>query len=247
MDYQIEESGKEETGYTEESAYFLQGKGQQEPELKPIGDCAYGEIEALDRTLTFVIRNATFLPQVVTIFAPDQEPLVNPLGTTVDVQELVGIPSLAPSNTHNYLRRDVLVNNIAIQGMKYIVDSADQFANAIACQRIRATGKLQQYLFQPQNYISPTNMNPAMIDASDFGIVVDGRTWINFPINARFEGQPPRQITVQFTIKKSLDMSQEIFCKPPVQVSVRPRLTGNPVADIQLKKNFYMIEESTRN
>src|SRR3989344_8413712 len=146
-----------------ESHYFMQGGEEQ---------CNSNLIEKLNRTLTLRIRNASAtLTQSALVFAADREPIVQPLGVTVTVEELNGI---MPS-THNYLRRDLLVKNIAFKGLKVIVNNNAQFANQLIFQRIAPTGKLLQYIFQPSNFLSPTNLSGTVIDVTDFGLIADGR------------------------------------------------------------------------
>jgi hypothetical protein len=121
-----------------------------------------------------------------------------------------------------------------IQGLKYFVGNATQFANAFTIQKRFPTGKLVQYIWQPANYVSPTNLNPLVIDAIDFGLVVDGRTSIQVPVD--FLGQT-NQVTLVFTLKAKTSNSHMLFGKNPKELAVAPRVVGNPVADIALVRS----------
>lgn len=201
-----------------ESSFFAQGGA--EASVQNI-------VEPLDRTLTFRIANAgPTNPAVAILFDGNVIPLVQPAGVTVTVAETGG-----GAGSHDQVRTETLGNPFVIQGLKYFVGNATQFANAFTIQKRFPTGKLIQYIWQPTNYVSPTNLNPLVIDAIDFGIVVDGRTSIQVPVD--FLGVT-NTVTLTFTLKAKSSNSHMLFGKNPKELAVAPRVVGNPVADIAL-------------
>lgn len=201
-----------------ESNYFAQGG--LEASLQNV-------VEPLDRTLTFRVVNAgPSNPAIAILFDGNVTPLVQPAGVTVTVAETGG-----GANSHDQVRTETLGNPFVIQGLRYFVASATQYANAFTIQKRFPTGKLLQYLWQPTNYVSPTNLNPLVIDAIDFGLVVDGRTSIQLPID--FTGQA-NSLTLTFTLKAKTSNAHMLFGKNPKELAVAPRIVGNPVADIAL-------------
>lgn len=204
-----------------ESGFFAQGGGEA---------AVQNVVEPLDRTLTFRVANAgPSNPAVAILFDGNVTPLVQPAGVTVTVAETGG-----GANSHDQVRTETLGNPFVIQGLKYFVGNATQFANAFTIQKRFPTGKLIQYIWQPTNYVSPTNLNPLVIDAIDFGIVVDGRTSIQVPVD--FTGLT-NVVTLTFTLKAKTSNSHMLFGKNPKELAVAPRVVGNPVADIALVRS----------
>lgn len=207
--------------YLNESGFFAQGGAEASVQ---------NVVEPLDRTLTFRVANAgPSNPAVAILFDGNVTPLVQPAGVTVTVAETGG-----GANSHDQVRTETLGNPFVIQGLKYFVGNATQFANAFTIQKRFPTGKLIQYIWQPTNYVSPTNLNPLVIDAIDFGIVVDGRTSIQVPVD--FTGQT-NVVTLTFTLKAKTSNSHMLFGKNPKELAVAPRVVGNPVADIALVRS----------
>lgn len=204
-----------------ESGFFAQGGAEASVQ---------NVVEPLDRTLTFRVANAgPSNPAVAILFDGNVTPLVQPAGVTVTVAETGG-----GANSHDQVRTETLGNPFVIQGLKYFVGNATQFANAFTIQKRFPTGKLIQYIWQPTNYVSPTNLNPLVIDAIDFGIVVDGRTSIQVPVD--FTGQT-NVVTLTFTLKAKTSNAHMLFGKNPKELAVAPRVVGNPVADIALVRS----------
>ena len=204
-----------------ESNYFAQGGN--EAALQNV-------VEPLDRTLTFRVTNAgPTNPAVAILFDGNVSPLVQPAGVTVTVAETGG-----GAGSHDQVRVETLGNPFVIQGLRYFVGNAQQFGNAFTIQKRFPTGSLRQYLWQPTNYVSPTNLNPLVIDAIDFGLVVDGRTQIQVPVD--FTGAP-NVLTLVFTLKAKTSNAHMLFGKNPKELALAPRLVGNPVADIALTRS----------
>jgi hypothetical protein len=204
-----------------ESNYFAQGG---------LEAAMQNVVEPLDRTLTFRVTNAgPANPAVAILFDGNVNPLVQPAGVTVTVAETGG-----GAGSHDQVRTETLGNPFVIQGLRYFVGAATQFANAFTIQKRFPTGKLIQYLWQPTNYVSPTNLNPLVIDAIDFGLVVDGRTSIQVPVE--FLGVA-NTVTLTFTLKAKTSNAHMLFGKNPKELAVAPRQVGNPVADIALVRS----------
>lgn len=204
-----------------ESNYFAQGG---------LEAAMQNVVEPLDRTLTFKVVNAgPTNPAVAILFDGNVNPLVQPAGITVTVAETGG-----GAGSHDQVRTETLGNPFVIQGLRYFVGNATQYSNAFTIQKRFPTGKLVQYLWQPTNYVSPTNLNPLVIDAIDFGLVVDGRTSIQVPVD--FAGAP-NTLTLTFTLKAKTSNAHMLFGKNPKELAVAPRVVGNPVADIALVRS----------
>ena len=186
--------------------------------------CVQNILEPLNRTFTFVITdtNAPAGTDTAILFDANTTPLVQPAGVTVVVQE----------SSHEDVRNDVRSNPVAIQGLRMFVDNAIQFTNPYQILKRYPQGKEIRYLFQPTNYQSPTNLQGLIIDAPDFGVVVDGRTRILIPITRL---APSATVTVVFTLKAATAVAHELFSKSPKELAVAPRPTGNPVADLAIQ------------
>jgi hypothetical protein len=205
-----------------ESNYFAQGG---------LEAAMQNVVEPLDRTLTFRVTNAgPGAPAVAILFDGNVSPLAQPAGVTVTVAETGG-----GAGSHDQVRVETLGNPFVIQGLRYFVGNAQQFGNAFTIQKRFPTGKLIQYLWQPTNYVSPTNLNPLVIDAIDFGLVVDGRTSIQVPVD--FSPPAATIITLVFTLKAKTSNAHMLFGKNPKELAVAPRIVGNPVADIALMRS----------
>lgn len=204
-----------------ESNYFAQGG---------LEAAMQNVVEPLDRTLTFRVINAgPTNPAVAILFDGNVTPLVQPAGVTVTVAETGG-----GAGSHDQVRTETLGNPFVIQGLRYFVGNATQYGNAFTIQKRFPTGKKVEYLWQPTNYVSPTNLNPLVIDAIDFGLVVDGRTSIQVPVD--FTGAP-NSLTLTFTLKAKTSNAHMLFGKNPKELAVAPRVVGNPVADIALVRS----------
>ena len=199
-----------------ESSYFAQGGSEM---------ALQNVVEPLDRTLTFRVTSVAPAVggEVATLFDGNVSPLIQPAGITVTVAETGG-----GAGSHDQVRTESLGNPFVIQGLRYFVGAATQFANAFTIQKRNITGGLRQYLWQPTNYVSPTNLNPLVIDAIDFGIVIDGRTAIFVPVNVG------ETLTLTFTVKAKTSNNQVLFGKSPKELAIAARPTGNPLGDITL-------------
>lgn len=203
-----------------ESGYFAQGG--MEAQMQNV-------VEPLNRTFTFVITNANLGAgsDTAILFAGNITPLVQPAGITVTVQETGG-----GITSHDEVRNESLGNPFIIQGLRYFFGTTAQAANAFTIQKRFVNGKLVQYLWQPTNYLSPSNLNPSLLDSPDFGVVVDGRTQIQVPVN-RGAGVPPvaNVVTLVFTVKAQSSNSNWFFNKPVKDFAYAPRPAGVPIFD----------------
>ncbi len=199
-----------------ESNFFAQGG---------MDAAMHNVMEPLDRTLTFKVTSASPAAggEVAILFDGNVSPLVQPAGITVTVAETGG-----GAGSHNQVRTESLANSFVIQGLKFLVGSAAQFSNAFTIEKRNVTGGLRQYIWQPANYVSPSNLNPLVIDAIDFGVVIDGRTSLQIPVNLN------ETLTLIFTLKARQTTSNQLFNKGPKQLAVAPRLTGISPMDAQI-------------
>lgn len=171
-------------------------------------------IEPYDRTLTFIITNTSGALADAILFG-GYENAPQPAGVTVTVVE----------SSHEEVRRETESNPYYFAGMKVRVTNEIQFGNPFKIRRKYATGSLSQGIYQPENYISPTNFNAKIIDDPSFKILIDGRTSIVIPI---FDGIT---MTITFTTSSRANVANLVKGKNPKQVSPYIRPTGNPAID----------------
>lgn len=205
----------------EESGYFIQGGSEP---------CNQNILEPLQTTFKLRILNLNGTPATATLFG----------GTANRPQELGIIvllnnePQTILQIGHEFVKRDSLNNPFMIQGLKYTLGGGSfapkvqQFTNNLLLRRIYPTGKRLQYRWQPQNYISPTNLNTLVIDAPDFGLMVDGRTSIRVPM------LPLSEVNLMFTVKRWVEFSKQLIGDDLIETANNPRLTGNPIADMEI-------------
>ncbi len=227
-------SGSDLTGSNysaDELNYFAQGGADAPSQL----------LEPLNRTLTFVVQNnANPVSQLTAIlFAgnvpPPSQTTLEPTGITVAVQETGGVVG----TSHDIVRQESLANPFVIQGLRYFFPNTVQLSNAFTIAKQDIQGKTTSYIWQATNYVSPTNFNSLIVDAPDFGVVVDGRTRIEVPLIAgTLVGQSvtASSVTLVFTVKAKVITTNSIFGKGVKEMAQAPRMTGNPLADIQLSE-----------
>lgn len=209
-----------ELGYSaEDLGYFAQGGAES---------ATQNVVEPLDRTLTFRLANPDPVAQTAILFDGNVQPLLQPGGVTVTVAETGG-----GVGSHEEVRNETLGNPFAIQGARVFFGTVNQLSNAWTIRKKMITGKVTEYLWQPTNYVSPTNLNPNLIDAIDFGLLVDGRTSIRVPLPAAVN-QVPEVMTITFTVKAKTSIGHVLFNNSPKELATAPRTIGNPIADRQI-------------
>ena len=209
-----------ELGYEgSELGYFAQGGAES---------ATQNVVEPLDRTLTFRLANVAVTDETAILFDGNVTPLVQPAGVTVTVAETGG-----GVGSHDEVRNETLGNPFAIQGARVFFGTINQLSNAWTIRKKMVTGKVTEYLWQPTNYVSPTNLNPNLIDAIDFGLLVDGRTSVRVPMPASVN-QVPEVMTITFTVKAKTSIGHVLFNNSPKELASAPRTIGNPIADRQI-------------
>lgn len=213
-----------ELGYSaEDLGYFAQGGAES---------ATQNVVEPLDRTLTFRLTNVCVggvgAAQTAILFDGNVNPISQPIGIDVTVAETGGGPG-----SHQEVRNETLGNPFAIQGARVFFGTVNQLSNAWTIRKKMITGKVTEYLWQPTNYVSPTNLNPNLIDAIDFGLLVDGRTSIRVPLPAPVNCVP-EVMTITFTVKAKTSIGHVLFNNSPKELATAPRTIGNPIADRQI-------------
>ena len=165
-------------------------------------------------TISIQVRNLTDTAQTAILFAANREPFYQPVGVTVIVQEIQSVIF----ESHNYLRRDILVNPIKLQGMKYYVSDPSQFINNLQVGYIPPYGKTKFQSFIPQRYLSPFQAQTGSLEAKDFALTVDANTQILVPIN------PKTTATLVFTayFKKQINNQsrKDIYSNNPTKSKI---------------------------
>lgn len=173
-------------------------------------------IEPYDRTLTFIIQRSGGVGATIdAVLFGAFENAAQDASITVSVAE----------SSHAIIREETKSNPYHIRGQKVRVTDAIQFGNPFKVQRQFATGSFSQGIYQPENYISPTNFNDKIIDDPNFSLLVDGRTAIRVPM---LDGIT---MTITFTVGSRGNVANLVKGKPSRQLALSPRATGNPLAD----------------
>jgi len=204
-----------------ESGYFVQD-GEQ--------NCNQHTVNPLDRTLTYKIVStgttgtAAAVTDQVTIFGANRG-VTGVAGTTGTGSN---ITVTLEESSFSEMNEEIKGNPVVVQGARFFVANSLQFNNVWTVVKRQPTGKQVQYTWQPNNYISPTNFRSDLLDAPDFGMVVDGRTYIEF-LCGRFA--TPNEHTLVLTVKARSSNVMQLFGQSPKQLATAIRPTGNPVAD----------------
>jgi len=156
-------------------------------------------------TVTFVIRNMSANKETATLFASNIEPLVQPLGVTVTIKGL----DKYVSNSHNYLRRDILSKKLKIVGLNCLVQNQQQFNNELRFGTINPNGLITTNPFSLLNYLSRYQVaqNRVIIGHgtdTKFNWDVNQRSILYVPIESQSE------ITLIFTIIDIEDIDEPI-------------------------------------
>ena len=138
---------------------------------------------------------------------------------------------------------DLLGKPVNLEGLKMIVDNFAQFSNNISIQYITITGKVENYEFQPLNYVSPTNRNANVIDVrSEFGVEVSPPD-TNFLINI----EPLTSLILSLKIVSAVDNTvafEKDVTKDWSSATDNTNavnMTGNPIVDIVMEKKAQEI------
>lgn len=210
----------------EESSFFVEGGIEECPP----------RISSLDRTLVIRVENTNFVGTELAIILgfPGQ---AQPPGV------LVSMPDIGDLG-QEILRRDILANQIIIEGMRMIFATplgagfAEQRFMPMQLVEQSTTGHLESNIFQTTNGYSPTNTNQPMLDFPLFGMCASADMFINYPIIA---GQV---VFFYFTEKKRINYSNVLFDKSIIEQSIDPRQTGNPLFDLLEQKEAEDILKS---
>ena len=138
--------------------------------------------------ITLTVKNATSVKQTAILFAANREPLIQPLGITVTVNELKG----TYFDSHNYLRRDILSHSIKILNLRYVVDDESQFDNILQFGYAKAFGDIKYKTLEPRTYIDLYQEQAKVMFMKDFKGTIDSKSEILVPIN------PNSSCTLQF-------------------------------------------------
>ncbi len=147
-------------------------------------------------TLTFVITNGSNSRQTATLFGSNLEPLIQPLGISVVIQEIEN----HVFNSHNYLRRDILSNKLKIVGFTYFVQNPQQFNNSLQFGTIKPFGRVEINPFTPSKFISQNQIATNIMEVSQkINWDVDGRSILYVPVEAK------SSVTLLFTVLEDID------------------------------------------
>ena len=177
-----------------------------------------GRIDPNDRTLTFVVKNASGADVEAVLFGANEE-LPAPAGVTIECEE----------SSHKEVREESKANPFLIDGMKMSVSDPLQFDNVLRIVNRTASGKNTSGVFQPRNATSPQNFSANLID-SDFSMEVTGQSSLRFSIK---DGVT---VVFTFTIKARANMGNLLKGRNVAEISTVPRTTGLPQIDLMHRK-----------
>jgi hypothetical protein len=190
-----------------------------------------GQIDSNDRTLTIVCTNGGTTDQRVDLFGGNRE-LAQHADVTVRVEE----------SSHKEVQEDSKSSPFTITGLKLSVSNAQQLDQVIHVLHRSSTGKHSQSVYQPRNATSPQNLNPNMIDDSNFSMLVSGEDSLQFTLKAG--------VTVVFTLTISAraNMRNVLKGRNVAEMATAPRTTGLPQLDLlrQKKPRPFGLKPRTR-
>lgn len=190
--------GKHARGFldmdTKEIVVYDDSSGKELFRIGGPQDSFSGNLEEDKGYLTFSIQNNTNQLQNAILFAANREPLIQPPGVVVTIEEIQN----TIFDSHNYLRRDILSNPIELTSLKYIVSDRNQFRNVLTFGKIipynNLKGNILYSPMAPEVYINPYQAQGTVFEIKDFRGIVDGRSQIVVPMNAN------TSCTIQFKV-----------------------------------------------
>lgn len=183
------------------------------------------ELDPNDRTLTVTVTNAnTASAKTARIF-----------GSTKDLTDAnldADITITVAESSHLVVKTELLQNPFRIHGFKYSVTTASQFANTLAIYEESSTGGLNKRVWQPLNYRSAQNQLTTQIDAPDFELLVNAKTYLEVSLAAS------ETITFTFTISEKAELKNVLKGRGVKTASGRQAPTGLPQIDMVARRRF---------
>jgi hypothetical protein len=183
------------------------------------------ELDPNDRTLTITVTNAsTSTTRSARIFGAvkDLTGATQHADITVTVAE----------SSHLQVKTELLQNPFRIHGMKYSVTTANQFSNTVAIFEESSTGGLSKRVWQPLNYRSAQNNLTTQIDAPDFELLVNAKSYIDVDILKN------ESVTFTLTISEKAEMKNILKGRGVKTMSHRQAPTGLPQIDMVSRGQF---------
>jgi len=183
------------------------------------------ELDPNDRTLTVTITNAnTASSKVARLFGAVKD--------LTDVNQDSDITVTVAESSHLEVKTELLQNPFRIHGMKYSVTTANQFSNTVSIFEESSTGGLSKRVWQPLNYRSAQNNLTTQIDAPDFELLVNAKTYIDVTLLKN------ESITFTLTISEKAEMKNILKGRGVKTMSHRQAPTGLPQIDMVSRGNF---------
>lgn len=183
------------------------------------------ELDPNDRTLTITVANAnTASAKTARIF-----------GSTKDLTDAnldADITITVAESSHLVVKTELLQNPFRIKGFKYSVTTANQFANTMSIYEESSTGGLNKRVWQPLNYRSAQNQLTTQIDAPDFELLVNAKTYLEVSLAAS------ETITFTFTISEKAELKNVLKGRGVKTASGRQAPTGLPQIDMVARRRF---------
>ena len=159
--------GGTDQGYIGENVYYGGGNGGNKFNTAMPDTSRLGKLPSYDRTLTFVIANASETDVEEAILFGENRYDDNASGgnITIDVQQ----------SSHRQVRRDSQANPFLIVGYKVKTTTEGQLSNPWTIELSQTTGSLETYQSTPFEYASAQNQTPTQVDALGWELGVSGR------------------------------------------------------------------------
>ena len=183
------------------------------------------ELDPNDRTMTITIVNAnTASAKTARLFGSVKD--------LTDANKDADITITVAESSHLEVKTELLQNLFRIKGMKYSVTNATQFSNTLSIYEEASTGGLQKRVFQPLNYRSAQNNLVTQIDAPDWELLVNAKTYIDVSVNAS------ESITFTLTLSEKSEMKNVLKGRGVKTASHRAAPTGLPQIDMVNRRNY---------
>ena len=206
----------------ESEANFLNFSGDEFMGYAPVSG---EELDPNDRTLTITVTNASSsASKVARIFGSTKD--------LTDANKDSNITIAVAESSHLTVKTELLQNPFRIKGLKYSVTTANQFANTISIFEESSTGGLSKRVWQALNYRSAQNQLTTQIDAPDFELLVNAKTY--FDVSLR----PSEVITFTFTISEKAELKNVLKGRGVATSSGRQAPTGLPQIDMVQRRRF---------
>ncbi len=95
-----------------------------------------------------------------------------------------GVEVTMEENDYGAFLAETASSPYTIANPRFRVKNASQYANPFNIKEVQSTGQVKSYKVQPQNFENPANNNDKLIEMLGFGMIADGRSSLDFNLEA---------------------------------------------------------------